>query len=102
MLAAFLKLFETSFGTKEMSFVFRYVTPIMLVFILQGQDTTQKNIIEAKKDLSDKIAVIETKIDQQVDNQRMITAQYNDWRRETEGRLSYLEASTGIRRRRTN
>lgn len=88
-----------SWARKEPTKSFRWILPIMIAFTLAGQEDIKKQIVAGKMELVERIDKVDKKIDASNERREVILKDYNDWRRDTEGRISFLEASTGLKKR---
>jgi len=58
----------------------------------------KKSLGETKDELIGKMTKIEDKLDESDRDRKLVLKEYNERQRETEGRLSFLEASSGVKR----
>lgn len=71
----------------------------MMLISLSGQEEIKKDIELGKSELVQQISKVDKKIDDSNDKREVILRDYNDWRRQTESRISFLEAIQGARKR---
>lgn len=82
----------------QWSNIFRLLLPVMVLLSIGGQNEIKKEIVVLKEDLSLQITKVEKKIDEVNDKREINLKEDNEWRRDTEGRLSFLEATTGYKK----
>lgn len=83
---------------KEPTKSFRWILPIMMILAMSGQNEIKQQIKDGRTELVSRIDKVDKKIDLSNDRREVILKDYNDWRRDTEGRISFLEAKTGTQK----
>lgn len=77
---------------------FRALLLCLVALCLGGQIDIKNTISDSKIEIMNKVSKVEDKIDDSERDRKLVLKEYNASQREIEGRLSFLEASTGFKR----
>lgn len=84
---------------KEWTQLFRVILPALVIYIAVGQSDIKKTIDDRGNELLTKIERVDSKLDKANEERKLTLQEHNHWQRETEGRISFLEAATGMKKR---
>lgn len=92
------ELWKNNVG-KDTTKAFRFMFLLLLALTLGGQMDIKKSVEVTRVEVLNEIQMVREDLKESKTDQKLALKEYHDRQRETEGRLSFLEASTGTKNR---